>query len=312
MNRHNHLERGAQLPILQGRGERTGYKHLVPCPRRWSLGALPCSVEIRSHTSSRASSRALSWTLFLLAFCVTFAFCTPGRAQTAPAVPLAPAGPAAGGPTISGPPDVLVIVYQQPGGADQVAVTYAHIVPHAQASADIAALAQLTGWPISARSIKDAASPIRDRSSAMTSVSFQVPGVVQDSTHTFPVEALARAFHNYKRVNAVFFVGPQFQFQGVRSYADNDIKVILDQHGTSYTYQIEILNQSFGRLPLTPGSTGSSPAHRSPAGILLAILGIAALAGLMVYFLAARLPQGQAKRENTDAEADRLEAGARK
>lgn len=225
----------------------------------------------------------------------------PAHAQTAPA------------PVIAGPPAVLVLVYQQPGGADQVSITYDPKVSVSQAAADIESLTQITGWPISSRSITEAASPLTNRPGAMTSVTFAVPGVVQDTSHTFPVDAFARTFHKYKRINAVFIVGPQFQFQGARSYADNDIKLVLDQHETSYVYQIQILNQNFSRLPLAQGTAVNAPAHKSPWGILLGILGLAALAGVIVYFLAARLPQSQPKRRNTDAEAEtRLEAGTRK
>ncbi len=219
-------------------------------------------------------------------------------------------------PAIAGPPRVLVLVYQQPGGVDQASITYDPKIPPAQAAADIDALMQATGWPISSRSITEAPSPLTNRPGAMTSVTFAVPGVVQDSAHTFPVDALARVFRRYKRLNAVFIVGPQFQFQGTRSYADNDIKMVLDQHGTSYVYQIEVLNQNFSRLPVVPVAGNAIP-HKSPWRILLGILGAAALAGVAVYLLTARLSRSQPKSrpnpDNADAEAEtRLEAGTRK
>jgi len=173
--------------------------------------------------------------------------------------------PPAAAVSVAGPPEVLVLVYQQPGGQDQVNITYAHLVPHAQASADIDSLTQLSGWPISSRRIKDASAPLQNRTGAMTSVTFQVPGVVQDSAHTFPVEVLARAFQKYKRLNA---------------------------------------------------SAVGGPTHRPAWSVLLGIIGLAALAGLAAYFVAARLTPGQQSKpkfEETDAEADgRLEAGARK
>ena len=235
----------------------------------------------------------------LLMLFVVLVLGLPGHAQSPPM------------PVITGPPNVLVIVYQQPGGADQVDITYANTVPHAQASADIDALTQITGWPISSRSIKDAAAPLQNRSGAMTSVVFQVPGVVQDTTHTLPIEALARAFHSYKRLNAVFFVGPQFGFQGARSYADNDIKMVLDQHGTTYAYQVEILNPQFSRLPTA--STPPIAPHRSPWGVLLGIFGVAALAGLIVYFLTARItPPSEPNSNERDTAADRLETTAKR
>ncbi len=251
------------------------------------------SVELQFHALTRT---ALA--LFVL---LTLGFSLPSHAQNAPTLV----------PTITGPPKVLILVYQQPGGADQVSITYDPKVPLAQAAADIDALTQATGWPISSRSITEAPSPLTNRPGAMTSVTFAVPGAVQDSSHTFPIEALARVFQRYKRLNAVFIVGPQFQFQGARSYADNDIRVVLDQHETSYVYQIEVLGQ-FSHLPLAPG-TGNAAVHKPTWILLLGIIGAAALAGIVVYFLTARLPQTQPKQDDTDAEAEtRLEAGTRK
>ena len=228
----------------------------------------------------------------------------PGRAQT-------PSVPTITGPAITGPPRVLILVYQQPGGADQVSITYDPKVTQAQAAGDMDALTQATGWPISSRRITEAASPLTNRPGAMTSVTFAVPGAVQDPTHTFPVEALARVFGKYKRLNAVFIVGPQFQFQGARSYADNDIKFVLDQHETSYVYQIEVM-QSFSRLPVVPVA-GNTVVHKSGWIILPGIICAAMLAGLAVYFLTARLSQSRFSPEDTNAEAEtRLEAGTRK
>ena len=230
-----------------------------------------------------------------------FAFNMPSHAQTA-------------APTITGPPRVLILVYQQPGGLDQISITYDPKVTQAQAAADMDALTQATGWPISSRSITETASPLTNRPGAMTSVTFAVPGAVQDSSHTFPVEALARVFRRYKRLNAVFIVGPQFGFQGARSYADNNIKVVLDQHDSSYVYQIQVLNENFRRLPEVQAA--GRPSHRSALGIMLDILGAAAGVGLVVYLLTARLSRIQPQRQpqdDTDAEAvTRLEAGTRK
>ena len=296
------LRRGAQTPSDRLCGHRLScliLSCLILSPRRWRLGASPRSAGFQSRA---LYSHAAYYCVFALGLVMLAA---PVSAQSS--LPAAV--------SIAGPPEVLVLVYQQPGGQDQVNITYAHLVPHAQASADIDSLTQLSGWPISSRRIKDASAPLQNRTGAMTSVTFQVPGVVQDSAHTFPVEVLARAFQKYKRLNAVFFVGPQFQFQGARSYADTNIKVVLDQHDTTYAYKVEVLGRSFGRLPLSASAAGG-PAHRSPWGVLLGIIGLAALAGLAAYFVAARLTPGQQSKpkfEETDAEADgRLEAGARK
>lgn len=238
--------------------------------------------------------------LKLILAALMLALSLPGHAQTAaPAV------------TVSGPPDVLVIVYQQPGGADQVDITYARTVPHAQALRDYQALTQAAGWPVGTHSIKDAAAPMHSRSGPMTSVVFQALGVVQDATHTFPIQTFAQAFRSYKRINVVFFVGPQFQFQGPRSYADPDIRMTLDQRGTAYVYAVEILNPSISSLPQI-GSLPPATGHRSPGLLLLVIFGAAALAGLIVYLLTARLTQKAPPQENTKDTDSRVEAGTRR
>ncbi len=226
----------------------------------------------------------------------------PGHAQTQSAPPV----------TVSGPPDVLVIVYQQPGGADQVDITYARTVPHAQAMQDYQALTTAAGWPVSTHSIRDAAAPMHSRSGPMTSIVFQALGVVQDAAHTFPIQTFAQSFHAYKRINVVFFVGPQFQFQGPRSYADTNIRMTLDQRGTAYVYAVQILNPQMTSLP--PLGTMPSPAgHRSPGLILLGIFGAAALAGLVVYLLTARLtPKAPPEEGSKDAAGRRVEVGTRR
>ncbi len=224
--------------------------------------------------------------------CLILMCSLPGHAQNA--VP----------PVIGGPPDVVAIVYQQPGAADQVDITYDPAVPQAQALADGRALAQAGGWPSSPLRVQEAAAPVKSQSGQMTSVTFQALGVVQDAAHTFPVDTFARAFHHYRRINLVFFVGPQFQFQGARSYADADIRMALDQHSTSYVYQIEVLHPNFGALPLSQAQTNlRASAGVRPQGklILGVILGVALLAGLLVYWLASRLTPKEKQYYNSNA-----------
>ena len=236
---------------------------------------------------------------FMLAV-LMLALSLPGQAQTPPA-PV----------TVSGPPDVLVIVYQQPGGADQVDITYARTVPHAQAMQDYQALTQAAGWPVSTHRIEDAAAPMHSRSGPMTSIVFQALGVVQDATHTFPIQTFAQAFHAYKRINVVFFVGPQFQFQGPRSYADANIRMTLDQRGTAYVYAVEVLNPQMISLPPL-GTAPPLTRHRSPGLLLLGIFGAAALAGLLVYFLTARLTPKALPEDDSASKSDsRIEVGTK-
>ena len=159
---------------------------------------------------------------------------------------------------------------------------------------------------------------MQSRSGPMTSIVFQALGVVQDPTHTFPIQTFAQAFRAYKRINVVFFVGPQFQFQGARSYADPNIRMTLDQHGTTYVYAVEILHPNFGTLPLSsaPANTQSGAGNRSNGAVVLCfILGVALLAGLLVYWLASlywsasRMMPKEKQKRNPEARPEEDSAG---
>lgn len=199
---------------------------------------------------------------------------SPGRAQGPP------------GAASTGRPDVLVLVYQQPGKGDLVDITYAHTVPHAQAQRDLDALAQATGWAIGRSHVTDGSVPVGQKT-PMTSSVFTAPGVVQPETHALPVEPFITALRPYKRLALIFSVGPEFQFQSPRDYADNNVQIALEQHGTAFTYQVRILNPQFARLNLPhPQVTASAaPRRASPWLLFLGILAAAGAAGGLVYVL---------------------------
>lgn len=239
---------------------------------------------------------------------------SPGRAQTPPSAAL------------SGQPDVVVLVYRQPGQADLVDITYAHLVPHAQAQRDLDALAQASGWAVGPSRVTDGSAPVPQkmptdgsapvpRRMAMTSSVFTAPGVVQPETGALPVEPFVTAFRSYKRLALIFSVGPGFPFQGLRDYADKNVQVALEQRGTAYTYQIRILNPQFTRLNLprtqpTAATAGAASRRASPWVLFLGILAAAGAAGVLVYVLMARkTPPPPA---NTDALAEeRTKIGTR-
>ena len=212
-------------------------------------------------------------------------------------------------PVIAGPPDVVVIVFQQPGSADTVSVTYSKQVPHAQADADCRALIAAGGWQASVPAVKDAAGPMRNRVAVMTGASFQALSVI-GAGQSLPVETIARALHGYRRLNLVFFTSSQFGFQGPPSSADNDIKIALDTRGTTYAYQVEIRNPNFGSLP---PAQANAVAHVHPKSllVLLGVLGVAAAAGLLVYVLTARLTPKTKRGDNNEAEV-REEIGTKR
>ncbi len=224
---------------------------------------------------------------------VVFGAVMPGLAQTPPvAVP-------------TGRPDVVFLVIPQAGQADTVDITYAHAIPHAQAQRDLDALVQATRWTTGPRRITDGPSPI-EKGKVMTASVFTVPGGIQDSAGSLPVEQVLTAFRPYKRLVLIFSVGPGYQFQGPRDFADNDVQIALQQRATLYTYQVRILNPQFSHLnlPRPAGVGGSVSSRKSPWVLLLGILAAAGAAGVLVYVLMTRKMPPPPPRANTDALAE--------
>ncbi len=251
---------------------------------------------------SKKQSMPFAW---ILVWALALGWAAPGRAQTS-----APAPP-------TGPPDVLAIIYQRPGMGDQVGITYASTVPHAQAQRDLDALAQASGWTPAEVKITDAPAPVQGKMGAMTGVSFIAPSVIHDETHAFPLEAFIRAFRSYKRLALVFFVSSSFQFQGLRQFADNNVQIAMEQHGSAYTYRIQIFNPQFDHLNLPPsGSAGMTPGpvqRRSPLLLLLGLIGAAVVTGIVVYFVMARMtpPPDEAHLPSDEAADEKTEIGTK-
>ena len=215
-------------------------------------------------------------------------------------------------PTPVGPPDIVVIVYQRPGLGDQVNVTYARVIPPAQAQRDIQALGQAAGWTIRGSKITNDTPPVQGKIGAMTGASFVVAHAIDDTSHTFPLEALITAFRPYKRLTLVFFVASGFQFQGLGQYADKNVQVVMEQHGSAYTYQIQILNSTFDKLNLPlPAQSTERRGQRSPLLLLLGILLAAGAAGVIVYVVTARMaaPEKPADEKTHPELKDKTNAG---
>ena len=228
-----------------------------------------------------ATRTAFAWLLLTSILLATLA---PGRAQ-APA-PLTV--------QTAGPPDVLLLVIQQPTGGDRLSLNYGRIIPHAQVTKDLAALARETGWALGPPTITDSNPPVKLNPrlgiGRTTGAEFTTAQAVQPQTHSFPINAIASAFRGYRRIAVAFLVAPGFTFQGPREYADKNIKVtILETSSTSYTCQIEILNPNFTSLDLPLSQPAPGTARRSPVTALLLVLAAAAGTGLIVYLMTARL-----------------------
>ena len=193
-------------------------------------------------------------------------------------------------------PDVLVLVVQRPGLGDQVDITYSGLVAHPQVQRDLDALRKATGWTQTGLKITDDRAPVQ-KVRYLTGATFTAPNIVQNETHALPIEAFITAFHLYKNLALIFLVDSSFQFQGWPQYADNNVRITLEQHGAAYTYRVAILNSHFEHLGL-PGTaqaaaaaavTAKRKAHVSPLLLLAGIVLAAAFAGLLVFIVVNRL-----------------------
>lgn len=195
-------------------------------------------------------------------------------------------------------PDVLALIIQRPEIGDQVNLTYPHTVPHAQAKADVQALAQTGGWTVSDLSITDAAPPMHGKTGPMTSVVFTAPGLIQGETHRLPMEAFITAFRTQKHLRVVFITASNFTFEGTRSFADKDLTLTLDQRGNVFNYDVQILNSALSKVDLSAPAPAVRAA-RSPLLLFLGLFLLAAAVGALVYFLTARVTARPAPQENT-------------
>lgn len=196
-----------------------------------------------------------------------------------------------------GQPDLLILVFAVPGGPDQVGLTYPGVVPHAQAIRDVKAIRAATGWHISGVHIADQAPPIRKPSGKMTGVDFVVPGAVSLPSRYLPVEPFVNSLRSYRHVTLTYLIGGGFGFEGLRSYADNHVKITLNQRGSNYTYQIYYHDGQFGHLNLPhyqlsdadSRSSEAGRAHRRVNPWLVVLVAVAAVgAGCLAYAVFAR------------------------
>ncbi|MBV9849868.1 MAG: hypothetical protein JO250_09370 [Armatimonadetes bacterium] len=196
------------------------------------------------------------------------------------------------------PPDVLILVAATSSGQDQIDITYAGMIPHAQAQRDLAALRAATGWTLRRVRITDAPSSLARNRTKMTGVQCVAARVVRPQTHGLTVQPFVQAFRLYPSILLTYFVGQGFQFQGLHDYADNDVRITLDQHGGAYTYQILIRNPRLERLnlPYLQPAASDVRAVRNESGVrpdskrwLFALAAALALAaGCAVYALLSR------------------------
>ena len=198
----------------------------------------------------------------------------------------------------TGQPDVLILVYQMPGGLDQIGFTYAKSVPHSQALSDLHTLQNETHWAAHGLQISDAVGPIHSRVGKMTSVSFASAGVAPYDVHNFPVEPFVQAFRGYHQIVLAFVADRGYQFQGLRDYTDNYVQIAMEQRNSAYTYRIRIIDPHFDQLKLpavqpdTPTATESRasliPAQAFGIRKALMLIACALAVGIGVYVITAR------------------------
>jgi hypothetical protein len=205
-------------------------------------------------------------------------------------------------PPIIGQPDVLILAAASADGQDLMGFTYPEVVPRAQVLRDMASLQKSSGWTFKGLKITEALPPVAGAKTKMTSAEFIAPHAIRAETHGFAVEPFVEAFRNYHHITLTYFAGQQFAFQGLRGFADNHVRVTLDQRGAAYTYQIQIRDPRFGRLKMPylqppisqPYVADGSVSGRTTGTVNPMFVGLAALvavgAGLAVYFGMTRQP----------------------
>ena len=198
--------------------------------------------------------------------------------------------PPAGAASAAGPPDVLILVAPTVNGQDEIGITYAKTVPHAQARHDVAALQTAAGWALKHTKITDAPSPLAWDKAKMTGVECVASHVVRPSTRGLPVQPFVQAFRAYPHVILTYFVGEDFPFEGLHDYADDNVRITLERHGEAFTYQILIRNSRLDRLNLPYLQPAAIDAHAPkpqphPKVWILALAAVAALGSGAVYAL---------------------------
>lgn len=198
----------------------------------------------------------------------------------------------------AGQPDILILIFSVPGGPDQIGLTYPGIVPHRQAMRDVKALGAATGWNISGIRITDMPPPIKKPMGKMTGIDFVVQGAVVPQSHYLPVEPFVNSLRSYRHITLTYLIGSKFGFEGLRNYADNHVKIALDQRGSTYTYQIFFHDSRFShlKLPRYELSNAEAKLSQAPSGAgqsvtpwLVALVAAAAVGvGFIVYAIFAR------------------------
>lgn len=166
--------------------------------------------------------------------------------------------PAPAAPAMSATvPDVQILVAPGPSPSSWlVAAVYPREVPRTAVTNQLGQLVSVSGWSMGAPQFTDKSlDPTKpsgtENNPRMSSVSFQATGNLVDYRDgTLALEPFIRAYRDLNRLNVTFLVPGQFNFQGLRSYSDKNIALMLSGEQGAFTYVVNIKNHQLDVLNL--------------------------------------------------------------
>lgn len=169
-------------------------------------------------------------------------------------------------------PDVLIMVFSTGLPEDHVSLTYSQAVPHSTATADAKRLAEVGGWELRALAIKTSEA-LRE-----TSVTFQSPRVVVRRSQVLPLTPFIECFRRYDTLRLAFVISGGFSLKEEGKNPTGDgVKVGFHQQGSTYSFDLRILDHEAGRLAVLggrPGATMSADDRRRKEAALFALTAI--------------------------------------
>jgi hypothetical protein len=168
--------------------------------------------------------------------------------------------------------DAIVII-QPSGKSATLFITFPGVVSHESVKQRIARLGQIAGWPVSSVDVKDEEISTRAAGIPTVGLGKQTGATVLLSNVTlmkdggFLLQPLVQAFSDLRRIEVLYFVQQQRNFNGLKDFDSKVLAVKLVKDGGPYRYAIDIKEQGvpLPNLPLTQPvvASGASPADVS-------------------------------------------------
>ena len=187
--------------------------------------------------------------------------------------------------------DVTVLVLATEEGPDQVAISYARVVDHAELATAVKSLSRQLGVTPGNLSLQE--EPVqRGSAERATSAGFSAPGLVSGRSGELPVLAIARALPNWRHLQVAFLVGRGFAFHGPRDGEIAGYRIRLVGQDTAYQYDVERMdrgNLTQGEATRGPEKTSSHGNAREATslwgGIRIALTGLSAVAAVAAIWM---------------------------